>query len=955
MATGTGLPEVKGGPVLAQAPGGTNADSLFNAQSWSQIAAAGDKLGDAAFASLKVTEHQAKVGYLADQDVEITRKRIELSNQFANEPEGSQKFQAAWDGYSEGKLSAADPNFVGHIRARLGQEGNTAYSALLSKQTAQIERQSNESWNALESSAANDVTGSAMAGTLNTPEGQVKIARYRSILESGVSSRFIVQAEADRRGGSLESTAFVYANRDNVQKTFNAEGPIAAARKIDDITRDESLSLTPEQRFSLGARLRADVHAWDAERQQNLSSVDLEANALLTAKKGGVAVPESRISEAVERYKRFGGQDKAASFLADIQHADQLSFLNRAPVADAAAWVNQYSQARGFSSPPQAAKTAMDFFVSRGWSREQAAGIVGNLVHESGLNPNATHDVDPKTGQPTGLGIAGHRLERRQALIEFARAKGAAPNDYQTQLEFIDQELRTTEASAGNALRAARTPQEAAAAFVNFERPLGYDPKDLTKAHGYSNRVGQAVRLAGGALPPAVASDVAFLGKANAVVSKRVSDQADVVVENMKKDVLPTQAAIDDLVTAAASTNNPDVLQKVSVAAGEYQFRRQFGRAPLPDEQAALGEYQRKAQTDGLDQVDARRLEMAREIVQQTTKRLEEDPLSHTMSAMGDTTTLPTPGKLDVGNSTAFVSGLKERAQWAAMGTRTFQTSAMPAVTAAEATQIRGALDAADPAGKARIYRDINSLPPATRAATLTKIADSKGAGGMIEAFAGSMFGIEPAVGESIIRGQQAMKVKDTFNLEKSSNSDAAIASLDKALPPGTFSLAARSDPKGAYATMRGAVIARAADIANTDPNFKGEFTDSIIQRAVNDVTGGIVSHNGAPAIAPIRGMTQRQFDARMWGLKDTDLIGVTTQSGAPITPGYIRDNAQLESIADGRYLIRLGRDAEKPIYAFRDVGAAVQGRMRPFVLDLRGISPDTTKPDPFSLAMPLP
>jgi hypothetical protein len=85
----------------------------------------------------------------------------------------------------------------------------------------------------------------------------------------------------------------------------------------------------------------------------------------------------------------------------------------------------------------------------------------------------------------TGLGIAGHRLERLDALRAFAKAKGTAPNDFQTQLEFIDQELNSTESKAGEAVRAATTPQQAAAAFIHFERPLGYDPANVAAAHGY--------------------------------------------------------------------------------------------------------------------------------------------------------------------------------------------------------------------------------------------------------------------------------------------------------------------------------------------------------------------------------------------------------------------------------------------------------------------------------------
>jgi hypothetical protein len=61
-----------------------------------------------------------------------------------------------------------------------------------------------------------------------------------------------------------------------------------------------------------------------------------------------------------------------------------------------------------------------------------------------------------------------------------------------------------------------------------------------------------------------------------------------------------------------------------------------------------------------------------------------------------------------------------------------------------------------------------------------------------------------------------------------------------------------------------------------------------------------------------------------------------------------------LESLSDGRYLVRLGRDAERPVYAFRDLGVMGQPT-RPFVLDMRQIAPATAASiDPYH-AGPLP
>ena len=152
-----------------------------------------------------------------------------------------------------------------------------------------------------------------------------------------------------------------------------------------------------------------------------------------------------------------------------------------------------------------------------------------------------------------------------------------------------------------------------------------------------------------------------------------------------------------------------------------------------------------------------------------------------TVAALAETSGMPPPAPLDVGNPVMFRAGMAARAQWAATGTRTFETAPMPALTTAEAGQVRAALDAADPAGKARIYGDIvASTSGQTRAATLAKLG-AKGVDGMVEAYAGAMTGVDPAIGESIIRGQSALKLKDAYNPMKDGNRDDSSAAIDNA------------------------------------------------------------------------------------------------------------------------------------------------------------------------------
>ena len=41
------------------------------------------------------------------------------------------------------------------------------------------------------------------------------------------------------------------------------------------------------------------------------------------------------------------------------------------------------------------AQAALNYFMSQGYTKNQAAGIVGNLMGESGLNPGAYNPNDP--------------------------------------------------------------------------------------------------------------------------------------------------------------------------------------------------------------------------------------------------------------------------------------------------------------------------------------------------------------------------------------------------------------------------------------------------------------------------------------------------------------------------------------------------------------------------------
>ncbi|WP_241065223.1 MULTISPECIES: phage tail tip lysozyme [Achromobacter] len=122
-----------------------------------------------------------------------------------------------------------------------------------------------------------------------------------------------------------------------------------------------------------------------------------------------------------------------------------------------------------YQSGNKAAMDAIKFFEGKGYSREQAAGIVANLMAESNLNPKAVGD----NGQAVGIG-QWHPV--RQA--DFKKAFGMDLKDatLAQQLAFVDWELRNTERTAMEKLQAAKTPQQAGDAVSRYyERPKDKD------------------------------------------------------------------------------------------------------------------------------------------------------------------------------------------------------------------------------------------------------------------------------------------------------------------------------------------------------------------------------------------------------------------------------------------------------------------------------------------------
>lgn len=123
----------------------------------------------------------------------------------------------------------------------------------------------------------------------------------------------------------------------------------------------------------------------------------------------------------------------------------------------------------------------VDFFMNKGLTKNQAKGIYGNIMQESG----GKHNIVSRDGH-NSYGLAQWTGTRKARLFS---KYGTNPTVNQ-QLEYLWDELNSTEKNALNALRNTTTVEDATKVFMQkFERPANW-------AANFKNRLKHANSVA---------------------------------------------------------------------------------------------------------------------------------------------------------------------------------------------------------------------------------------------------------------------------------------------------------------------------------------------------------------------------------------------------------------------------------------------------------------------------
>lgn len=126
------------------------------------------------------------------------------------------------------------------------------------------------------------------------------------------------------------------------------------------------------------------------------------------------------------------------------------------------------------------ANYAFEFFKNKGLSPQVAAGIVGNLMQESG---NFRDDViagTRKGDSGLGFGIAQWHPDRQAGLMDWAKSTGVNPYTFDAQLEYV---YREANQRGDISSITAKDAGEAAKQFAQrYERPKIIDPNRVNYA-----------------------------------------------------------------------------------------------------------------------------------------------------------------------------------------------------------------------------------------------------------------------------------------------------------------------------------------------------------------------------------------------------------------------------------------------------------------------------------------
>jgi hypothetical protein len=577
----------------------------------------------------------------------------------------------------------------------------------------------------------NDLSQLAASGATNAPEFAQKSAQLSSYYDALEANPLFQMPKAvvDNMRTAAANAISGEAILGHVDAVVKSDGTIAAQKQAYD-------SIDGIQGFSDADRAVA-KRLVDARIAflTNQNSVAIQANAqkMDDARKvigAGGTLPDAAWNDMRQTAKDTG--DTTA-----VQQFNALEQTNRFHRAMPGLTPDQQATQMGvLSSPLGNEAQAMQYFQSKGWTPAQAAGIVGNLVHESGgkLDPNAINPGDGSDGS-NSIGIGQWNAERATALKQFAASQGKPANDYGTQLAFVQHEFETTHSGAADALRATNDVAGATGAVaLKYEIPAGSETGVAANVNGWQNRLDQATRLAGGNVSAQSANGVPFtpdelranpfLGsealrqvasdqKMRANLYTNLAQQADAQIKNGNTPSPEVFAQLDQLGRTSADPTIQQHYQEHLQTVAAARVAQIASAMPQAEGQAFMDNYSRSVQ--GADLTHMQIASTAQDIYKRSQDEFKNNPFQY---AAKRGIVQPVP-PLDFSQPPdALNAALSARSS--AASALSVQTGVPQSIVAPnDADAVKTGLAMGSPQASSAFLQSVGQLPPAQMQATL--------------------------------------------------------------------------------------------------------------------------------------------------------------------------------------------------------------------------------------------
>lgn len=293
--------------------------------------------------------------------------------------------------------------------------------------------------------------GSIEALRPSVPSEQLKLdPQIRVQIDEAVKRR---KEELDIRFQAWVTDGVGDKNADTMKEWFDKQTDLLKDTiKLSDDGKVEELQVT-EDEFSYGAEAAVKFTPQPIGNTQRNGVFFTGKESRSAARRGalgrldsstGVFLNPPEIVAFVERYEKTGLIDPLVRDLAIQAGVSPKEFMqNQANLWGMPGEIQPYDTQIKVSPVTQRVSRdqAYNFALDEGLGRGGAIMFANSMMEESTGNPLATHDPDPN-GKPTGFGLFGHRLSRKDALEAFAAEKGKSPSDPTVQMQYAISELR---------------------------------------------------------------------------------------------------------------------------------------------------------------------------------------------------------------------------------------------------------------------------------------------------------------------------------------------------------------------------------------------------------------------------------------------------------------------------------------------------------------------------------